>query len=140
MEDKKKIKDDEIIPSITDVEWAKQNELGTEERILEYHTKEGTKKVRVTAYIPSGADVMALESKHLAPDLKHGETKKDRSDKYMRELLKLVFRMTGESYQLILDNKSGDLATQLKIWAYEICGISGTEKEIEQEKNLERPA
>lgn len=137
--DEKKRPEDTEIPSITDVDWAKQNELGTEERVLEYHTKDGTKKVKVIAYIPSGADIMALELKHLSTDPKLGAVKKD-VDKYLRELVKLVFRMTGETYQSILDNKSSDLATQLRAFAYEVCGISVTEKEVEREKNLESPA
>ena len=125
--------DDNKIPSLTDEAWAKQDELGTIERTMEYNTANGKRKVNAVAHIVSGSEMEALSASLMETD-KDGKPKLDDA-KFSREVLKLVFRLDGSLLQNIYENKSSDLRSNLSIFANEVCGMDLTKEEVEEQKN-----
>ena len=127
----------ETIPSLTDEAWAKQDELGTMEKVLEYTTQTGTQKVKAVAHIVSGSEVEALTATHTKID-KDGKPSMD-SKTFQRDLMKLVFRMNGNQIQAIFDHKSNALRSQMATLANEACGASLDADKVEEQKNSASP-
>jgi hypothetical protein len=134
--------DEERIPSLTDKEWANENEIGSITRVLEYIAKDGNKsKVEVTARIISGEEIEAIEAECSNVDFTSGpEAKIDiDSDKFTKMRTCRTFGIDIDQYDAIMRNKSDDLRNQMILLSTELSGSNLSEEEIETEKNLERP-
>lgn len=128
---------DKEIPSLTDREWAKENELGSVTEIVDYSTGDGLKQVNVTVQLISGEEIEAIEA----------ECAKFEDDGTLIEIDKERFtllrqcRMFGvdeETMKNILKNKSSDLRNKLIMLTARLSGDL-SEEEIEKQKNLVSP-
>jgi hypothetical protein len=126
------MKNEEAIGRLTDEEWASKNECGSVERIIEYQTSHGKKRVVVEAKILSGSETRALEVRHTNAD-KNGDIKLD-SDGYITDLVKTTYGLTDSQYKDLCDNKPGDLITKMRSMAMELNGLALDDKETENEK------
>lgn len=125
-------------PSIYDKEWQEKKELGTIDKTFVYVGVDGQKsKVTARATIHPGHQFEILTEQNTTKS-KSGIDKLDMK-KQSRSIMKLVYGIDGTGLNNILQNKGPDLYTQMKLFAYEISGLSLSEDEIEEEKNLESP-
>jgi len=128
----------EVIRSITDKEWASENELGTIEEIIEYSSGEEIKKVKVVAHVPSGGESDAIDSKYTSFDMESGKMNVDSEGLNKAKMCK-IFRIDEETYDLISNNKSSDLKLKMMILMNRVTGASRSKKEIDKEKNSPSP-
>jgi len=128
----------EVIRSITDKEWASENELGTIEEIIEYSSGEEIKKVKVVAHVPSGGESDAIDSKYTSFDIESGKMNVDSEGLNKAKMCK-IFRIDEETYDLISNNKSSDLKLKMMILMNRVTGASRSKKEIDKEKNSPSP-
>ena len=128
----------EVIRSITDKEWASENELGTIEEIIEYSSGEEIKKVKVVAHVLSGAESDAIDSKFTSFDMETEKMNVD-SEGLNRAKMCKIFRIDEETYDLISNNKSSDLKLKMMILMNRVTGASRSKKEIDKEKNSPSP-
>ena len=128
----------EVIRSITDKEWASENELGTIEEIIEYSSGEEIKKVKVVAHVPSGGESDAIDSKYTSFDIDTGKMNVDSEGLNKAKMCK-IFRIDEETYDLISNNKSSDLKLKMMILMNRVTGASRSKKEIDKEKNSPSP-
>jgi len=128
----------EVIRSITDKEWASENELGTIEEIIEYSSGEEIKKVKVVAHVPSGGESDAIDSKYTSFDIESGKMNVDSEGLNKAKMCK-IFRIDEETYDLISNNKSSDLKLKMMMLMNRVTGASRSKKEIDKEKNSPSP-
>ena len=128
----------EVIRSITDKEWASENELGTIEEIIEYSSGEEIKKVKVVAHVPSGGESDAIDSKYTSFDMESGKMNVDSEGLNKAKMCK-IFRIDEETYDLISNNKSSDLKLKMMMLMNRVTGASRSKKEIDKEKNSPSP-
>lgn len=124
--------------NLTDSKWVSTNELGKIEEVIEYSNGEETMKVNVVAYVISGAELDAIESKYSKFNAKTGEIDID-SDGYNKAKLCATFKIDEKTYDKIMKNKSGNLKTKMMMLMNRVSGAKLTIKQIEEQKNLESP-
>ena len=130
------------IPSLTDKEWARKNEIGTITKTLEYHTGigTGTAKVSVTAQIISGEEIDAIEAECSTIDLENEDNPVEiEQDKFTMRRFCRIFGIDEDTYHDIMKNKSEDLRNQMILMVAKITGTNLSDDEIAKEKNLESP-
>ena len=128
----------ETIRSITDKEWASENELGTIEEIIEYSNGEQLLKVKAVAHVISGAELDAIESKFTSFDMDSGKMSFDTEGMNKAKMCK-VFRIDEKTYDQIFTNKSSDLRLKMLMLMNRVTGANQTKKEIDNEKNSASP-
>jgi len=130
--------EDKEIPSLTDREWARQNELGSITEVVEYSTGDGPKRVNVTVQLISGEEIEAIEADCAVFD-KDGSLESIDKERFTRLLQSRMFGVDEETMINILKNKSSDLRNKLVMLTARLSGDNLSEEEIEKEKNLEDP-
>jgi hypothetical protein len=130
---------DEEIPSLTDREWARQDELGSITEVVEYSTGDGLKQVNVTVQLISGEEIEAIEA-DCAVFNEDGSLESIDKERFTRLLQSRMFGVDEETMNDILKNKSSDLRNKLVMLTARLSGDNLSEEEIEKEKNLESPA
>jgi len=128
----------ETIRSITDKEWASENELGTIEEIIEYSNGEQMLKVKAVAHVISGAELDAIEAKFTSFDMDSGKMNFNSEGMNKAKMCK-VFRIDEKTYDQIFTNKSSDLRLKMLMLMNRVTGASQTKKEIDNEKNSASP-
>ena len=128
----------ETIRSITDKEWASENELGTIEEIIEYSNGEQMLKVKAVAHVISGAELDAIESKFTSFDMDSGKMNFNSEGMNKAKMCK-VFRIDEKTYDQIFTNKSSDLRLKMLMLMNRVTGANQTKKEIDNEKNSASP-
>lgn len=126
------------IPSLTDKEWARKNEIGTITKTLEYHTGigTGTAKVNVVAQIISGEEIDAIEAECSTIDLENEDDPVEiDQDKFTMMRFCRIFSIDEDTYNDIMKNKSEDLRNKMILLVAKITGSNLSKKEIEKEKN-----
>ena len=96
------------IPSLTDKEWARKNEIGTITKTLEYHTGigTGTAKVSVTAQIISGEEIDAIEAECSTIDLENEDNPVEiEQDKFTMRRFCRIFGIDEDTYHDIMKKK-----------------------------------
>jgi hypothetical protein len=128
----------ETIRSITDKEWASENELGTIEEIIEYSNGEQLMKVKAVAHVISGAELDAIEAKFTSFDMDTGKMSFN-SEGMNKAKMCRVFRLDEKTYDQIFTNKSSDLRLKMMVLMNRVTGAVQSKKEIDKEKNSPSP-
>jgi hypothetical protein len=128
----------ETIRSITDKEWASENELGTIEEIIEYSNGEQMMKVKAVAHVISGAELDAIEAKFTSFDMDTGKMSFN-SEGMNKAKMRRVFRLDEKTYDQIFTNKSSDLRLKMMVLMNRVTGAVQSKKEIDKEKNSPSP-
>jgi hypothetical protein len=128
----------ETIRSITDKEWASENELGTIEEIIEYSNGEQLMKVKAVAHVISGAELDAIEAKFTSFDMDTGKMSFN-SEGMNKAKMCMVFRLDEKTYDQIFTNKSSDLRLKMMVLMNRVTGAVQSKKEIDKEKNSPSP-
>jgi hypothetical protein len=128
----------ETIRSITDKEWASENELGTIEEIIEYSNGEQMMKVKAVAHVISGAELDAIEAKFTSFDMDTGKMSFN-SEGMNKAKMCRVFRLDEKTYDQIFTNKSSDLRLKMMVLMNRVTGAVQSKKEIDKEKNSPSP-
>lgn len=120
-------------PSMKDKNWQKTRELGEIKKTFHYIGKDGEEaSVDAVGYIPPGPVVDGIEESNTTRNDK-GVSTLDGFD-YARDIICLVFKLDRGELNSISENKGPDLYTQMKMFAFTICGLI-SDKAKEKQKN-----